>query len=37
MLMQNQISKTPTPILNKRSKDFNYNDTEPDFNAIMSI
>jgi hypothetical protein len=35
--MQNQISKIPTPILNKRSKDFNYNDTELDFNAIMSI
>jgi hypothetical protein len=35
--MQNQISKTPIPILNKRSKHFNYNDTEPDFNAIMSI
>jgi hypothetical protein len=35
--MQNQISKQSTPILNKRSKDFNYNDTEPDFNAIMSI
>jgi len=35
--MQNQIPKTKAPILNKRSKDFNYNDTEPDFNAIMSI
>jgi hypothetical protein len=35
--MQNQIPKTKTPILNKRSKDFNYKDTEPDFNAIMSI
>jgi hypothetical protein len=35
--MQNQMNKTPTPTLNKRSKDFNYNDTELDFNAIISI
>jgi len=31
------MNKVPAPILNKRSKDFNYNDTELDFNAIMSI
>jgi hypothetical protein len=35
--MQNQINEIPAPVLNKRSKDFNYNDTNPDFNAIISI
>jgi hypothetical protein len=35
--MQNQIPEPPISVLNNRSKDFNYNDTEPDFNAIMSI
>jgi hypothetical protein len=35
--MQNQMNEIPTPVLNKRSKDFNYNDTGFNFNAIMSI
>jgi hypothetical protein len=35
--MQNQMNEISPPILNKRSKDFIYNNTEPDFNAIMSI
>lgn len=34
--MQNQIPEPPVFVLNNRSKDFDYNDTKPDFNAIIS-